>query len=141
MSETKLLEIEKEELQLFKKELFIKETKTKHFGKKPISNIQAIETPKERVKEKDSEVEYIEYRDKNCDKEYFDRIKFMLEELPESNGSKFYPKANVNIGIIADEFLYNSFNGIANFIYITPENYRDYVNKLDVFLLQRLGKV
>ncbi|HDR4492343.1 TPA: hypothetical protein QCQ12_001082, partial [Bacillus cereus biovar anthracis] len=57
MSETKLLEIEKEELQLFKKELFIKETKTKHFEKKTISNIQAIETPKERVKEKDSEVE------------------------------------------------------------------------------------
>ncbi|EJQ88223.1 hypothetical protein IGW_04902 [Bacillus cereus ISP3191] len=140
MSETKLLEIEKEELQLFKKELFIKETKTKHFEKKTISNIQAIETPKERVKEKDSEVEYIEYRDKNCDKEYFDRIKFMLEELPESNGSKFYPKANVNIGIIADEFLYNSFNGIANFIYITPENYRDYVNKLDVFFIATTWK-
>lgn len=139
-SEVKLIEIEKEELKLFKQGLPIKEQNTKRIEKKRVSSVQTIETSKLKVEEKDIEAEYIEYRDANCDKEYFNRIKSMLEELPESNGSKFYPKANVNIGIIADEFLYNSFHGIANFIYITPKNYQEYINKLDVFFIATTWK-
>ncbi|QWG47495.1 glycosyltransferase [Bacillus mycoides] len=140
ISEVKLIEIEKEELKLFKQEIPIKEKNTRRIEKTPVSSIQTIEAPKLKVEGKDIEAEYIDHRNRNCDKEYFNRIKYMLEELPESNGSKFYPKAKVNIGIIADEFLYNSFNGIANFIYITPENYREYANKLDVFFIATTWK-
>src|SRR5690606_26613881 len=70
-----------------------------------------------------------------ADTSFFERIKPMLDQMPESNGSKFYPKMKVNIGIIADEFLYNSFEGMANFIYITRENYKQYKDKLDIFFV------
>ncbi|GAQ16778.1 glycosyl transferase family 2 [Oceanobacillus picturae] len=59
----------------------------------------------------------------------------MLQQIPESNGSRFYKEFDVNIGIIADEFLYNSFEGVANFHYITRDNYKEYTDKLDIFLL------
>ncbi|WP_218276473.1 hypothetical protein, partial [Pseudomonas sp. FW305-BF6] len=45
-----------------------------------------------------------------------------------------------NIGIIADEFLFNSFNGIANFVYITSDNYMEHVNTLDIFIVASAWK-
>lgn len=79
--------------------------------------------------------EYLRLREKQSDKKFFSKIKPLLEQIPESNGSRYYEKLKVNIGIIADEFLFNSYKDIANFIYITRENYKQYANKLDVFLV------
>ncbi|MGJ3404929.1 glycosyltransferase [Glutamicibacter sp. Je.9.36] len=42
---------------------------------------------------------------------------------------------NIKIGIIADEFLYKSFSSTANFIPLTPENYKDYEDVLDLVLI------
>lgn len=85
-------------------------------------------TEEERIK-------YLEYRNRVSDEGYFDKIKDILKEIPNSNGSRYYEKINTNIGIIADEFLMHSYDGVANFIYITPDNYKDYIGKLDVFLV------
>lgn len=49
--------------------------------------------------------------------EYIDIIN--RNEITESNGSRFFEKLNLNIGIIADEFLYESFKNIANIKYLS----------------------
>ncbi|TXC90945.1 glycosyltransferase [Metabacillus litoralis] len=77
---------------------------------------------------------YLEYRDEVADKTFFEDIKPILDQIPSSNGSRYYNKLNVNIGIVADEFLYSSYKDIANFIYINRENYKEYKGKLDLFI-------
>lgn len=84
--------------------------------------------------------EYFEYLHKYSDKNYFNRIKAMLDNIPESNGSRFYEKIKLNIGIVADEFLYNSFQGIANFIYISPENYKTQIKNIDIIFIATTWK-
>lgn len=44
------------------------------------------------------------------------------DNLSKSNGSRLFEKIDLNIGIISDEFLYNSFKDVANFEYISREN-------------------
>lgn len=78
---------------------------------------------------------YIRKLEEFSDKEFFSRVKPIIDKIPESNGCKYYSRLNINIGIIADQFLYNSFKDVANFIYITKENYKEYIGKLDVFLI------
>src|SRR5690625_1179217 len=57
----------------------------------------------------------IEFRDQFADLDYFQKIKPLLNQIPVSNGSSYYKKIDVNIGIIADEFLFNSFKDVAHF--------------------------
>jgi glycosyltransferase involved in cell wall biosynthesis len=91
--------------------------------------------PVEKKEEINKKREYLSLRDKLSDKNFFSKIKPLLDQIPESNGSKYFEKLKVNIGIIADEFLFNSYKDIANFIYITRENYKKHTNKLDVFMV------
>src|SRR5699024_5763663 len=41
--------------------------------------------------------------------------------INKSNGSRYFGKLDLNIGIICDEFLYESFKDVANFEYISRE--------------------
>jgi len=79
--------------------------------------------------------DYLKYRDDVADKAFFENVKPLLEQIPSSNGSRYYNKFNVNIGIIADEFLYSSYKDIANFIYITRDNYKGFQGKLDLIFV------
>ncbi|MGL5903883.1 MAG: glycosyltransferase [Cetobacterium sp.] len=69
------------------------------------------------------------------DKNFINNIQDYLKKIPSSNGSKYYKSLDINVAIIADEFLFNSYKGIANFIYITPENYKDKLNTADCFFI------
>lgn len=79
--------------------------------------------------------EYKKLKESLADHDFLNRIKDKIEQIPVSNGSEYFEKFNVDIGIVADEFLYNSYKDIANFHYITLDNYKNYIGKLDVFLL------
>lgn len=79
--------------------------------------------------------EYLNYREEVSDLHYFDRVKPLIECIPESNGSRYYKKHSMQIGIIADEFLYQSYKDIANFIPITFGNYQDYKEQIDLLLV------
>ncbi|OMC85752.1 glycosyl transferase family 2 [Viridibacillus sp. FSL H7-0596] len=79
--------------------------------------------------------EYLSYREEVADFEYFESIKPLLEMIPDSNGSRYYQKYKVNVGIIADEFLYQSYKDVANFYPITFSNYKNYKSKLDILLV------
>jgi len=80
---------------------------------------------------KTTKQEYLDYRDEVADLHYFDRIKPLLDNIPESNGSRYYNKYSMQVGIIADEFLYQSYKDVANFIPITRDNYQSYKDQLD----------
>jgi len=52
------------------------------------------------------------------------------DEIPESNGSRFFKKMDLKIGIVADEFLYESFKDVAHFKFIS-RNEQDIDKNLD----------
>ena len=97
----------------------------------PLTKNLNKEDSEEIVKKK----KYLEYRNKVSDKNFFKKVKPLLDQIPESNGSRFYNKIDVNIGIIADEFLYNSYKEVANFFYIERENFKKFSGKLDVLFV------
>lgn len=70
-----------------------------------------------------------------CDYTFFESIKKDLDKIPESNGCRYYRKYEISIGIICDEFLYNSFKDIADFKYITPINFKEYINNIEFLLV------
>ncbi|MGG3682497.1 glycosyltransferase [Aeribacillus sp. FSL K6-3256] len=84
--------------------------------------------------------EYIELRDKFADINFVNEVKNQKSLIPASNGSSFFEKFNVNIGIIADEFLFNSFKDIANFYYVHREKYHELEGKLDILLIATAWK-
>src|SRR5690625_3332723 len=47
---------------------------------------------------------YIKLREKLSDKEYIDTVTPLIEKIPNSNGSRYFKKFDINIGITADEF-------------------------------------
>lgn len=78
---------------------------------------------------------YLKFLDENHKKGYYDEIQEQIKQLPESNGSRYYKKLDLQIGIIADEFLFKSLEDAADFHYITYENYKNFGDKIDVFIL------
>lgn len=75
--------------------------------------------------------EYLSYREEVADLHYFDRIKRLIDLIPDSNGSRYYTKNSIQVGIIADEFLYQSYKDVANFIPITLQNYQELKGQID----------
>ncbi len=51
-----------------------------------------------------------------------------VSAMPESNGCRYYEKSKLRIGIICDEIFFNSIKNAAEFVYVTPTNWRE---KLD----------
>ena len=80
-------------------------------------------------------VELKNYRREHYNKEFLKRVLPLADEIPKSNGSRFYKVDSKKIGIVCDEFFYHSFEGIANFIYVNPTNYKEYAAELDIFLV------
>lgn len=52
--------------------------------------------------------------------------------IADSNGSSYYKKAPLRAGIITDEFMYNYYKDALEFTYLSPENYREEVDKGDL---------
>src|SRR5699024_2610802 len=51
-----------------------------------------------------------------------EKFNSIVNNIPESNGSRIFNKLDYYVGIIADEFLYNSFKDVANFEYISRDD-------------------
>ncbi|WP_226618613.1 glycosyltransferase [Cytobacillus firmus] len=98
----------------------------------PTENEKKNNVSEEQLNEK---IKYLKVRDRLSDKNYFKKIKPLLDQIPDSNGIRYYNRIETNIGIISDEFLYNSYKDIANFFYIERENYKQFSGELDVLLI------
>ena len=71
--------------------------------------------------------------------EALDKFKDVIDEIPTSNGSRTLKKLDLYIGIIADEFLYNSFKDVANVEYISRHN-RDEIKNYDFVIFATTWK-
>lgn len=65
------------------------------------------------------------------DMDYYERIRPLVEQIPESNGSRYYRKIKRKIGWITDQILYDSFKSAADGILLTPENWQDSLGEID----------
>ena len=63
--------------------------------------------------------------------EQFDSI---LLNFKSSNGIKYYDKSELKIGIVCDEFFYESISASADYTYLTPNNFREHIYNIDLLL-------
>ncbi|MCC4722387.1 glycosyltransferase [Salinicoccus sp. RF5] len=80
-------------------------------------------------------IDYLEAFRERGKTEYLDEMKEIITDLPRSNGSRNFSKINVNVGFIADEFLYNSYKDIANTYHISSEWTEAEVDNLNLDLM------
>ncbi|MCL1891101.1 MAG: glycosyltransferase [Coriobacteriia bacterium] len=73
---------------------------------------------------------YTQHNDK-----FIDSVLENANELPFSNGTRYYKAFPQKIGIVCDEGIYNCYESVADLIYITQENYEKHANALDVFVV------
>ena len=73
-------------------------------------------------KENESFVDFMEKWRKEGKVDFFSDLEPFLSNIPESNGSRIFNKIDKRVGIICDEFLYNSYKDVVNLEYI-PYNY------------------
>jgi len=71
----------------------------------------------------------------NTDIGYYDRISSMIKDIPVSNGGRYYKKLGYKIGVITDDFLYNTFKDAADFKFIYPNTWNKDIQNIDAFLL------
>ena len=70
--------------------------------------------------------------------QFIDRLLPMINALPESNGCRYYERSRLKIGIICDEFLYDSIKSAAEFVPLEPKNWREILPSLNVLLIVSL---
>lgn len=59
-----------------------------------------------------------------------------IKQIPVSNGCRYYEPVNLRIGIVCDEFFYESIKAAAHFIYLTPDSWKEELEQgLDAVLL------
>ena len=67
--------------------------------------------------------------------ELYENFANLVEKISESNGSSYYKKADLTIGIITDEFMYNYYKDSAHFLAIGHDNYKELVDNAGLDLL------
>lgn len=67
--------------------------------------------------------------------ELYENFANLTEKISESNGSSYYKKADLTIGIITDEFMYNYYKDSAHFLAIGHDNYKELVDNAGLDLL------
>ena len=60
--------------------------------------------------------------------ELFEKLENIAGEIPDSNSSTYYSKADIKIGIITDEFMYNYYKDAARFITVGRDNFKEIIN-------------
>lgn len=67
--------------------------------------------------------------------EWITQYESEIASIPDSNGTRYYQRLACRIGIICDEFFFDSICGAAEFVYLTPDNWEEIVDSpIDVFL-------
>ena len=102
---------------------------------KLLFDISGLKTSWKRRRELGSSEKALAEREAAYKKGFLEQLQPILDAMPVSNGSRYYEKIEIKIAIIADEFLFDSFKDIAEFIYITPDDYEEYIDKVDFLLV------
>ncbi|UOD80477.1 glycosyltransferase [Paenarthrobacter ureafaciens] len=79
--------------------------------------------------------EYLERRAASHRQGYIEGLRPLLDSIPASLGSRALKPLQYNVAIIADEFLYKSFDSTAKLTYVTPQNYHEVADGTDLLLI------
>ena len=60
------------------------------------------------------------------------RILGEVDDIRDSNGSSYFGAADLNIGIITDQFIYDYYEGAVNALIINDQNYKDVIDAGDL---------
>lgn len=66
--------------------------------------------------------------------DFYNNIDDLIKNIPVSNGSNYYNKIRVKIGIITDEYMFNYYKDAVELIYIPYLEYKEIVDKVDIVL-------
>lgn len=66
---------------------------------------------------------------------YAEQIRPVLDSIPTTLGTRSLKPHPAHVGIIADEFLYKSFDSTAKLTYITPDNYVSAAEEVEILLV------
>ena len=70
------------------------------------------------------------------EKNFVRQMRSLVANMPVSHGGRYYCRFNVRIGIVCDEFLWDSWKDAADFVYISPDQAPDIALKgLDCFVV------
>lgn len=58
-----------------------------------------------------------------------------IDAMPDSSGTRYYQRLSLRIGIVCDEFFYESICDAAEFVYLTPDNWEAMVEEGRIDLL------
>lgn len=72
---------------------------------------------------------------RRTDAGFLDKVRPALEELPVSNGGRYYEKHKPVIGIVADEFLFDSIKDAADFRFLPPEGWEPMIEGIELLLI------
>ena len=72
---------------------------------------------------------------KSTDAGFLDRVRPALDELPVSNGGRYFEKHKPVIGIVADEFLYDSIKDAADFCFLPPEGWEPLIERIEMMFV------
>ncbi|MCT9869158.1 glycosyltransferase [Paenarthrobacter aurescens] len=78
---------------------------------------------------------YLTRRNASYPQGYIEDLRPILDDIPETLGSRSLRPHPVDVAIIADEFLYKSFDSTARLSSVTPENYRDIADNAGLLLI------
>lgn len=66
--------------------------------------------------------------------EFYNDIDNLIKNIPNSNGSNYYKKMNIKIGIITDEYMFNYYKDAVELVYIDYNNYQEEIKNIDLLL-------
>ena len=69
------------------------------------------------------------------DESFPTRMSRMVADMPVSNGCRYYEKFKTRIGIICDEFYWDSVKDAADFVYISCDDWQEKIKDIDVLYL------
>jgi len=105
----------------------------------PKTEIVTESQPKPKIVENKNQIKHsqdnnftdMSLEQKNWINKYID----IINSIADSNGCRYYQKINYKIGIICDEFYYDFIKEAANFVYVTPDNWKTVIDSgIDVLL-------
>lgn len=65
---------------------------------------------------------------------FYNDIDNLIKNIPVSNGSNYYNKFQLKIGIITDEYMFNYYKDAVELIYISYSDYKKTINQVDMVL-------
>lgn len=73
--------------------------------------------------------------EEKTDRSFFQRVKPLIDALPESNGCRYYERSQLKIGIVADRFFLDSIKDAADFLFLTPDHWEKQIQEIDFLLM------